>query len=537
MATRTNRGGTYLRLAVTLWTIAALASSVRADVPGTIGRNTNCVNCHEQQKPDQTAFARNYRSHEFVFLSEGLTWTNSDPHSKAYAAIVPDPKTNPIAAKMQQLLSAGNANYKVTEDVRCLTCHATDLKPKSTEPRKLDEFIREENLGVSCNACHGVTSKWQTEHVDESVTVKSKMTDSSGKEVEFSHYKWRTMTPEYKASAGMNNLRDPHVKADLCASCHVGNPDENKVVTHEIYAAGHPPLPPLELVTFMNGEPRHWGYPSELKFLQDFAKRSPEKAWEIFRFKPADQDNYLARQMVAGALASLKAEMNLLASEAAKNDGLDYARFDCYSCHHDLVYPSPRQQRGYEGRVPGRPPLKAWVAALPGTVITHASSLDPAIKAKCDQYPAAWMSVMKAATSTPFAYGKSAEVSAAAKALVNWTNDFNKSLETVNYSDAAADALLADIGKSLSNPTLYGDTEAVMHLTWAYRSLAIARKKDVTKWDVELGKILPTEIRTKSAIDASKTPLTAGQFLPERLKQFANFDPKAFAAAMAKLKE
>ena len=241
MATRTNRGGTILRLALAALASTALASVAGAqNVPGAIGRNTNCVNCHEQKTPADNAFARNYRSHEFVFLSEGLTWTNSDPHSKAYAVIVPDPKTNPVAAKMQDLLAKGDSNYKVTEDVRCLTCHATDLNPSSKEARKTDEFIREENLGVSCNACHGVTAKWQTEHIDESVIVKSKMTDDAGKEIEFSHFKWRTETPAYKQAAGMRNLRDPNVKADLCASCHVGNPDENKVVTHEIYAAGHP---------------------------------------------------------------------------------------------------------------------------------------------------------------------------------------------------------------------------------------------------------------------------------------------------------
>ena len=83
-----------------------------------------------------------------------------------------------------------------------------------------------------------------------------------------------------------------------------------------------------------------------------------------------------------------------------------------------------------------------------------------------------------------------------------------------------------------------------MHLTWAYRSLAVARKKDVAKWDAALGSLLPVEIRSKSAIDAIvkanpewKGPIPAGKFLPDRQKMFANFDPKAFAVQMAKLKE
>ncbi len=542
MATRTTRGGLGLRLAMAVLAGSAIACNASAQVPGTIGDNTNCIVCHEQQNPAESLFAKRYQSHEFVRLSEAQIWTNSDPHSLAYKVIVPE--KNDVAKKMQMLLSNGDPNYRVTEDVRCLTCHATDLSPNSKQERKLTEFIREEFLGISCNACHGVNEKWQTDHVKTSEMTKLTLPDANGKDQELTFFKWRTMTPAYKSEAGMKNLRDPHVKADLCASCHVGNPAENKVITHDMYAAGHPPLPPLELVTFMNGEPRHWGYPSELKFLQDYSKADPAKAWEIFRFKPADKDNYLARHMVAGAMASLKAEMSLLAAAKPDAAGLDYARFDCYSCHHDLKYPSALQERGYEGRVPGRPPLKAWVAALPGTVVAHAGTINADLKKLSDQFPDAWKAVSSASTSSPFAFGKEADVAAKAKDLVGWTENFNKAVGEANYSDSAADQLLTAIGETLMAPQWYGDTEATMHLTWAYRSLSAARKKDVAKIEQALGGILPTEVRSKSAIDAIvkanpewKGPIPAGKFLPARQKQFANFDPKEFAIQFGKLKE
>ena len=32
----------------------------------------------------------------------------------------------------------------------------------------------------------------------------------------------------------------------MCLSCHLGNAREGRVVTHEMYAAGHPPLPGFE---------------------------------------------------------------------------------------------------------------------------------------------------------------------------------------------------------------------------------------------------------------------------------------------------
>ena len=395
MATRTNRGGSILRLAVAVLASVACASTARAQVPGMQADVGGCVACHYgADQPGAKRFVTNNRSQEFIKLDESKTWDTLDPHQLAFDVIKPE--KNPVAKKMQELLGRDNPSYKVTEDFRCLTCHSTDLKPSSKEPRVAKEFVTQ-GVGVGCAACHGVTEKWQTIHY-LGETIADKADDK-----EFAYFKWRTETPAHKETAGMKNLRDPHVKADLCASCHVGNPDENKVVTHEIYAAGHPPLPPIELVTFMNGEPRHWGYPSELKFLGDFSKKNPEKAWEIFRFKPADKDNYLARHISAGAIASLKAEMNLLAAEAKNNEGLDYARFDCYSCHHDLKYPSARQDRGYEGRVPGRPPLKAWVAALPSTVIAHAGSLSEDLKKHGANFPAAWGAVGKAATSTPFA--------------------------------------------------------------------------------------------------------------------------------------
>ena len=61
----------------------------------------------------------------------------------------------------------------------------------------------------------------------------------------------------------MTDLWDPVRRAETCASCHVGNHDEGKVVTHAMYAAGHPPLPGFETATFGDLEPRHWQYLSE----------------------------------------------------------------------------------------------------------------------------------------------------------------------------------------------------------------------------------------------------------------------------------
>lgn len=528
MKTRTNRGGAVLRLAAALVGVVSGAVAASAQVPGTNGQVQNCRTCHISATAEGAAsFVTDFKSNEFVRLNESKTWFDNDPHIKALEQI--NPAKNPVAKRMQEVLAGGKDGYEVMKDYRCLTCHATDTNPTSTGKRELKEFVASETIGVGCNTCHGVKLEWQGQHY-LGATVED------GKDAKYPA--WRVERPEVKEKAGMRTLRDPAVKADLCASCHVGNPEENKVVTHEIYAAGHPPLPPLELVTFIEDEPRHWGYPSELKFLSDYVKKKPQEAWDVFRFKPADKDNYLARHVAAGAIASLKAEMKLLeweANRAAKDgDGLDYARFDCYACHHDLKYPSARQERGYGDHAPGRPPLKAWAAALPGTVIAHAASLDPALDKLAGGFPAAWADVSRRATASPFAYGKGADVAKAAKAVVDWTGDFTKALAAANYSDDATDRLTAAVGKAATAPAWYGDTEATMHLLWAYEALSAARGRDGKRFD-PLRAVVPVRLRDPQELDAVakanpdwKGPVPAGKLLTKRQALFANFDPKKF---------
>ena len=72
----------------------------------------------------------------------------------------------------------------------------------------------------------------------------------------------RRRRPE-KSAKGLWDIRDPEVRAQRCASCHVGNAAEGKFVTHAMYAAGHPPLPPLEVMTFSRDQPMHYKPPHE----------------------------------------------------------------------------------------------------------------------------------------------------------------------------------------------------------------------------------------------------------------------------------
>ncbi len=512
-----------------------------------------CGACHAQSRPINTktnVFAKKFKSHEFVLLSEGGTWLTEDPHSAAHRVLTQD-----LGQQMSRILK-----YDVTKAPQCLTCHAIDKYPglpitKDTDVTRRFNIAQDAkgkvtSEGVTCNACHGLRKAWQGEHyADEGGTIP-----------------WRTMTPEYKTVHGMRNLRDPVVKAELCASCHVGSPELNRVVTHDMYAAGHPPLPPFELGTFMDCEPQHWGYPinPELKFFTDegfkaFTKKDtvPENwRWNLYRFHPEKEEVYIARQMTAGAVASLRAEMRLIAADAAtvaKGEGggtVDFARFDCYACHHDLKIPSARQARGYAG-APGRPPLKAWVAAFPTVVVEHAVSLQP-LAGQTKDFTAKWDAVQKAALAQPF--GKPKELAQSAAEMAGWCEAFLKKDQTVTsplYTSKEADKLLTMMGEAATSKRWVGDPEAAMHLTWAYLTLRRhranptaspeeLRKIAMADGQLEvLRKVVPTRVRMpRKDADGSFTystdsgdPMTVGQTLRQRLDLFNKFNPDDFTAS------
>src|SRR5207248_1119020 len=135
------------------------------------------------------------------------------------------------------------------------------------------------------------------------------------------------------------DLRDPYTRATICASCHIGDKSQGKFVTHEMYAAGHPPLPPFELVTFCRDQPRHYFTHRENKSLAAAAEKDDEATRNNFHYSlhaSASKTNGIcpdARDFAVGTVAAFEATMKLLAEDAAateKNGSLlDFAHFDC----------------------------------------------------------------------------------------------------------------------------------------------------------------------------------------------------------------
>jgi hypothetical protein len=502
---------------------------------------TACKRCHENQTREAAAkdpFARDFRSNEFVLLTEGATWQQQDPHYRAYEVL-----KSPLGGQMSRLLKDSHPGYKdgVTKAPQCLTCHAIDTAP--TVPlaaKQFDHFRVTE--GITCNACHGIRPAWQDQHY-------------KGEE---KFIPWRILSPEQKREAGLRNLRDPATRAAFCATCHVGSVADGRVVTHEMYAAGHPPLPPFELGTFMECQPRHWGYPTDptLKFFagtaaEEYAAAGKEKLpadwrWSLYRFHPADQEVYIARSVAAGAVAALQAEMRMLAADAAeadrpdsKSEGIDFARFDCYACHHDLKVPSARQQRGYDGAKPGRPPMKAWLAALPGVVADHAATL-PQLAAAGKGFHPKWAAVRAAALARPF--GDPRGVKAAAADLAGWCDEFLRAAADGKplYTKEAAGSLLAAVGEAATSAKWTADPEAAMHLTWAYLSLrgGVGSPPDA-KALAALAEAVPVRVReapysTKNK-DMVDVPVPAGAAIPGRLRLFGAFSAESFTPRFQEL--
>ncbi len=510
-------------IAVALAAIANSRSAGQAEPqfkldPGRPSPGINgCRACHSGADSGQApGFVKNYKSNEFCLLNESTTWDQKDVHSQAMVNLSGD-----LGKRMEKILG-----YKVAEDARCLSCHSVDLAPEK-KVKTLEDFATTEG-GVNCTACHGFGRNWQFEHFEEPRKKGDPMP-------------WRTKSPEEKSSRGLADLRNPATKAKLCASCHIGNSSEGKVVTHEMYAAGHPPLPPFELATFMECEPKHWGYPTDgkLKFFTEFAEKNPGKTWSTFRFHPAEKESYLARHLACGAIAALQAEVRQLGSDAAsatKPDGaaIDFARFDCYACHHDLKVPSARQKRGYDGP-PGRPTLKAWAGGLPAVVASHASGLDdPKAKKLAADFPTKWDAVKKAVAAKPF--GDPTSLAKAAGELDAWCNDFltfQSETTTPVYTPEQAARLTDDVRKAAETAKFAAEPEAAIQLTWAYLTLRGDLNKPVSPEKLtELEKVLATRVRLpEDYSDAEKKPKPVAAYLGARLRRFAAYDADAFEKA------
>jgi hypothetical protein len=328
----------------------------------------------------------------------------------------------------------------------------------------------------------------------------------------------------------MKDLWDPVKRATLCASCHIGNQKQKKFVTHEMYAAGHPPLPGFEPATFSEEMPRHWQY----------LRQKPADVQKLPGFPYDGKEQEQTRLLLVGAMVSLRESMRLLAQQALeckKKDSnglaLDLANFDCYACHHDLRA-DKRRRPALAGR-PGRPPMRPWPLALVKLAIHHAAGNEEIAKKMLSSFEEKVKEVQGAFGAQPF--GDPGEIICTADALAVWADGLVRILDKKKKPCDAAEVrrLL------LLLPTLYErdnlDYDSARQVAWALKIMyqesqappdAMANpwiEKAIASLESQLKLELPTGAKKKSVVPALK----------DGLHRLNNFDPDKFKEVLGTL--
>jgi hypothetical protein len=444
--------------------------------------------------------------------NEVTIWKQSDKHSVAFTVIdTRDPKNEKAtrARQMQRILAKGDPSYKVYEDPRCLACHAlvVDKSVKQHASFKLSE-------GVNCVVCHGAYAEWVNEHTTQSL----------------SHEEFRKLSRSDKQKKkGMIDLWDAQNRARLCSSCHIGSQSEGKFVTHEMYAAGHPPLPSFEPAAFSNEMPRHWQYASEKKDV-------------VLKIQSLDKAEFEQTKLVlVGAAVSLAESMKLLAEQArkaiAEKDVLDLSNFDCYSCHHDLKAPSWRQKRGYPGK-PGRLPMKPWPTELVQLAIQFLDDGGGSTARKLQGELNSALAELNRAFSAR-QYGDTKAIEKSATKLAAWANDLAKRLDSKRYTRQDAARLATLIPKvflsrnDASKKSQLLDFDSARQIAWAFR--VIYDENNGYKGGSQAVRRTISELEKALKLRLPKAPDIIEAELKESLDALNNYDPYLFRKLLSGL--
>jgi hypothetical protein len=311
-----------------------------------------CAACHSAPSPIYKALGVT----RFVRLIEAQEWLDRDKHAYAYQLVRQDlspdelkkeeRKSNrlsiEITSKLEWIARDGENKGDGNFERKCLTCH---VGKSATEHSATVDANLAVQFGVQCESCHGPGSEYTKLEHHQQVS-------------------WRTKTPEQKSELGMWDLSSPSTAAKVCLSCHLGNIDQSRFVTHEMYAAGHPVLPPFDLQVFLNAMPPHW---QTLKEKSSFEERPKyiEAHYDIAgntdEIQSAIKSSYdkTRRSMIGGLVANdLGIELIHQGAADAKTWG-DYSIYNCMGCHQELKKNSTQVRR--ESRTPGRPFPANWL--------------------------------------------------------------------------------------------------------------------------------------------------------------------------------
>lgn len=219
-------------------------------------------------------------------------WLQRDPHARARSIL--------FERRSQQMgKQLGIAAVQHSE--RCTGCHATDGE---TVP----EIDRSTLLsfGVGCESCHGPAERWIEPHKRPEWNNSAVWND------------------EQKIALGYRLTKDPLVRAETCAGCHIGGPGRD--MNHDLIAAGHPRLS-FEFSSYHARLPKHWGRSEDLRRNSSVLE---------------------ARLWMVGQAASLDTSLALLEERARNraNPWPEFSEYACANCHHRLSATIARESSG-----------------------------------------------------------------------------------------------------------------------------------------------------------------------------------------------
>jgi hypothetical protein len=328
----------------------------------------------------------------------------------------------------------------------------------------------------------------------------------------------------------MTDLWDPVKRTEVCASCHVGNYKEKKIITHAMYAAGHPPLPSFEPANFSDFQPRHWQYIRE--------KQPAQQA----RLQPFDKSNLEHAELVASSgPALLRATIKLFAGQARANEDNpkgaawpDFARYDCRACHHELKSDAHAQDRA--GPVaPGRPGESKWAHVLTRLGISVMSKTDKDAADQQKEYESLDKAFREAVTAAPF--GNRERVLATAEKLVNWADALINNRSNAPVDQQRAWKLLAQLCDETEKAS--PDYDSARQAAWAFRAIYYdlvpeEKKKDR---DPEIESILgQLERSLLLKLPSAKEQVAIEQTLSTRLEAAAQYNAAETAKVFGQLK-
>ncbi len=521
--------------------------AARASNPADTNRylgSGGCVQCHQ-------GLSRALNSDRFLPLTEPEVWL-TDPHSKAFEFIDWSKATETTTLTTSQQLSREICRKLGIADIHkaqeCLSCHAGWVADLDQPPPIYE-------LGVACESCHGPSADWDGQHRNR---------------------QWRQQSVAYKADLGMVDVRNPVKRAEQCFSCHIGNVAQGKLLTHEMYAAGHPPLPSIEIESFARQMPRHWRYLDEkiadsrrdgaaadedappFEFFAEFVEQNHtylEAADATARLKVAQEHHHGAAAVVLGGAVALREAVELtrdLAGPAANRAWPELASFDCTACHHDL-----KRSGGPPGNAdqlrPGRPSLHTWPTALVKLAIFHISADAASFQRKSAELNERFAALHENLAATPF--GDAGRLQRDATELSAWlTDELIHPVAAKPFDHRAvrlASARLAHMGSQGEH-----DYDSARQIAWAFRTIYCdleqkpasdeTIRKLLRQLAVDLRLDLPngsgetcetTSEEHPAALDATpEVPLALAGNVPIALATEVRYDPDRFRETMRELR-